>query len=313
MKPVISIVVPVYNVEAYIRRCLDSIINQSMKEFEVLVVDDGSTDNSGKICDEYALKDLRIKVYHQKNGGIARARNFGLKKARGKYIMFIDSDDYVEKDFCLVPYGLAEKNNADIVIFNHWHVDLQGNKIQRKKAKIDDGSVDKGLAINLITEFVTVVVWNKLYKKELFDNVVFPDGFLYEDNAVTYKLILLSKKIYYTNQELYFHCCREGSVSSTLNHQDFIEMYYVMYNELRNLKYPFKVSVDILLVSLRYLTYYGLNSKYSKKCIEILDGFNNYSEVNLETRILLFIYKTNKTLFNFVCFLFCKRHHPERF
>jgi len=121
MKPKISVIVPVYNVEPYLKRCLDSIINQSMKEIEILVIDDGSTDKSGEICNEYAKIDDRIKVTHQKNSGLSHTRNFGLDQAQGKYVMFVDSDDYVEENFCQIPYEIAEKNCVDIVMFRYNH------------------------------------------------------------------------------------------------------------------------------------------------------------------------------------------------
>ena len=110
----VSIIIPVYNVEKYLSKCLDSIINQSFKNFELLLIDDGSSDNSGKICDEYAMNDKRIKVIHKKNEGVSRARNIGIDLSKGRYIMFCDSDDFVKRDWCKKLYDL-QKNNLNSI------------------------------------------------------------------------------------------------------------------------------------------------------------------------------------------------------
>ena len=313
MEPKISIIIPIYNVEPYLSRCLDSVLSQTMKEIEVLLIDDGSTDKSGKICDSYALFDERVVVVHQKNCGTSCARNVGLKLSSCKYIMFVDPDDYVEKDFCEVPYNIAIKNNADIVMFNNWIIDINGVWHQRIKPEIEDGLVDKRTAIKLLTKYVNVVPWNKLYVRELFDTVTFPEGRLFEDNATTYKLVLKSDKIYYTHLDLYIYCVRENSISRKLNHTDFIEMYSMMYDDLKDAGYKCYVRTDIFLLSLRYLTYFGLTAKYSENCKRIISGFDNFESVNLETKTLLFIYKTSPLLFDFICYLFGKRQKPENF
>lgn len=116
MKPVISVIVPIYNVEKYLPRCIESILNQSFKEFELILVDDGSSDNSGKICDIYAEKDERVKVIHKENGGVSSARNVGIKAVNGEYIGFVDPDDYIDREMYKNLYELCENNNCDIGI-----------------------------------------------------------------------------------------------------------------------------------------------------------------------------------------------------
>lgn len=129
--PKVSVIVPVYNVENYIRKCLDSIISQTLKDIEIILVDDGSEDNSGKICDEYAEKDSRIIVIHQKNNGLSNARNTGLNIASGEYIGFVDSDDYIKSEMYSEMYQTAEKTDADMVLCNYSY-DTNGNITENK-------------------------------------------------------------------------------------------------------------------------------------------------------------------------------------
>ena len=132
MNPLVTIIIPVYNVEKYLPKCLDSIINQTYNHLEIIIVDDGSKDSSGLICDEYALKDQRIKVLHKKNGGLSSARNAGLDIAKGDYIMFVDSDDYVESHYCEVPLKHALEKNVRIVSFGYNKIFIDGNILKRK-------------------------------------------------------------------------------------------------------------------------------------------------------------------------------------
>ena len=116
--PHVSVIVPVYNVEEYLRKCIDSIVAQTLKDIEIILVDDGSTDGSGTICDEYASQDKRVRVVHKINGGLSSARNTGIEAASAPFLMFIDSDDWVEPNFCEKPYLAAKNNNADLVLFS---------------------------------------------------------------------------------------------------------------------------------------------------------------------------------------------------
>ena len=133
-QPLISVIVPVYNVENYLPRCLDSIINQTYTNLEILLVDDGATDNSGKLCDEYAQKDNRIRVFHKENGGVSSARNMGLDNATGEYIAFVDSDDYIDKCMYEIMLNSSVQNNADIVVCGYL-----SQSIKTKKAAQTDG------------------------------------------------------------------------------------------------------------------------------------------------------------------------------
>lgn len=185
----ISIVVPVYNVEFYLRKCLDSIINQTYKKIEIILIDDGSTDDSGKICDEYAKKDSRIKVIHKENGGLSDARNVGIANAIGKYITFIDSDDYVDVDYVEYLYNLIKKYNTDISFCK-----FQSIFNNKKINKIINGKSNKWDKIKTFSDVLyasnfDVSACGKMYLTEQFKNINFPKGKLFEDNDTIYKLI----------------------------------------------------------------------------------------------------------------------------
>ena len=193
----ISIIVPFYNVEKYAPKCIESIINQTYTNLEIILVDDGSPDTCGKICDDYALKDGRIKVIHKKNAGLSDARNVGIKEATGKYIGFVDGDDYIEKDMYKYLYNLIKENNADISICGVEEVYEDGS-IQDEKAKESIEILSKEDAIKelLLDKKVRSHAWDKLYKRELFENIEYPYGRKMEDIATTYKLFDLSIFIY---------------------------------------------------------------------------------------------------------------------
>lgn len=208
MKPLISIVVPVYNVENYILKCLNSLIKQKYKQIEIILVDDGSTDESGKICDEFKEKDDRIRVFHKKNGGLSSARNYGIKKAKGDIVAFVDSDDYVKDVFVLDLYRGMQASNADIVICGYNNEKPKNETISGKEA-----------TIRLLTkqENIDIISWNKLYKKKLFtdNNIFFPEGKKHEDTLTTYKLMSKAKKVTYIDESLYIYVERKGSITAS--------------------------------------------------------------------------------------------------
>ena len=194
-KDLISIIIPVYNVELYLEKCLDSIINQTYKNIEILLVDDGSKDNSGKMCDEYAKKDNRIKVIHKENGGLSSARNCGIKNSNGKYLTFVDSDDIIELDMIESLYHLMNKYDSEIVISNIKNV-FDG--IIKKEKETDEIRVLNNIEVleeMLYGDAYYISACGKLFKKELFENVEFPLNKVYEDVGTMYKLYDLSNKI----------------------------------------------------------------------------------------------------------------------
>lgn len=208
MKDLISIIVPVYNVEDYVLRCLDSLINQSYEQIEIILVDDGSTDKSGKICDEFKKRDERIRVFHKKNGGLSSARNYGIKKAKGDKIAFVDSDDYVKKDLILDLYEEMQGKGADIVVCGY-------NDVIPEKATLSG----KEATVRLLTkqENIDIISWNKLYKKKLFvkNDIYFPEGKKHEDTLTTYKLMSKAGKVSYIDKSLYVYVERKGSITAS--------------------------------------------------------------------------------------------------
>ena len=205
-KSLISIIIPVYNTEQYLSKCLDSVINQTYKNLEIIVIDDGSTDNSGKICDEYALKDNRIKVVHKQNAGVSSARNIGLDIARGEYIAFIDSDDYIELDMYESLLKISSENFSDVTCSGYYLV--YKNKIYSKRILKEKNSIVEISNIKAVERgFIDIgfYIGNKLFNKECFLNLYFPAGDLFEDISVISKVFIKAKKIVIYNRPLYYY------------------------------------------------------------------------------------------------------------
>ncbi len=206
----VSVIVPVYNVENYIRRCLNSLVNQTLEDIEIIIVDDGSTDLSTKLVKEYTDKYKNMRYYRKENGGLSDARNYGMKYATGKYIAFLDSDDYIKEDMYKIMYEKAKKENSDIVECNfYWQYG--------KKNKKDIGKAYKGKKEML--EIARVVAWNKLYKRELIEQaqIEFPKGLQYEDVEFFYKLIPYIEKVSFVKEPLIYYVQRKNSLSNVQN------------------------------------------------------------------------------------------------
>lgn len=209
----ISVIVPVYKVEQYIDQCIKSLINQTYKNIEIILVDDGSPDNCGYICEDYAKKDNRIKVIHKKNGGLSDARNAGIQIANGEYIGFVDSDDYLDSSFFEYLMNLISKNNADIA--ECYSVSFLDGNVPKPKyySEMKILNAKQWITETNLGDFISCVEWNKLYKRELFNNVEYPVGRHFEDEATTYKVIYKSKLIVRGRSELYFYRQRNDSIT----------------------------------------------------------------------------------------------------
>lgn len=217
MKQKISVIVPVYNVEKYIRKSLDSILNQSYSNLEIILVDDGSLDNSGTICDEYASKDARIKVIHKENGGLSDARNAGVQVATGELIGFIDSDDFIASEMYECMEQTLREKNADIVVCNFETVDECGSPIAERNVNlpVKDEVISSREAIYRLsgpdyTYWTTA--WNRLYKKSVVCNVEFPVGKIHEDEYTAHLFYDNCKKIAGVPQSYYKYVVRENSI-----------------------------------------------------------------------------------------------------
>ena len=223
----ISVIVPVYNVERYIHECIDSILNQTFKEFELILIDNGSIDNSGKICDDYGKRDNRIKVIHTENVGVSVARNIGLKAAIGEYIMFIDSDDYIEKCTLMNSYSIAQMYNADIVMFALKLIYEHSNNKDEVVSynKYDDIEIysNKEVIKKYLTHEIRGYVWNRLVKREILirNNIVFPIGVGYgEDIFVTLETISAAQKVVLMNEAMYNYRQRKDSMSKIISEKN---------------------------------------------------------------------------------------------
>jgi len=221
MKPqLVSVIIPVYNVKKYLNRCLDSIINQTYDNIEIILINDGSTDTSREVCHLYSKKDKRIKVIDKINGGLSDARNCGLRRAVGEYVVFVDSDDFVDLNYIKNLYITASKNNADIVACGYSEIyenkkmpEKYIKKLVNSKMLIMD-NLDAMRDFFSTSSIANVVTWNKIYKISIFknNNIKFPVGKIHEDNFTTYKLYYYANKIIYIDQPLYFYLRRADSI-----------------------------------------------------------------------------------------------------
>lgn len=220
----ISVIIPIYNVEKYLKRCIESIIKQTYSNLEIILVDDGSPDGCAKICDEYKNKDERIVVIHKKNGGLSDARNAGLKVATGEIISYIDSDDYVDLDMYEKMTKAMEEKNADIVVCGT-NIDYEDGHTKVKCEK-EEKSFNREEALIELNSFKSfdMAVWNKLYKREVVDKIEFPVGKKSEDYFVMYQYFARAKKVVIINQAKYHYFQRSDSISRGKNvTHDYIE------------------------------------------------------------------------------------------
>ncbi len=213
----ISVIVPVYKVEPYLRQCIDSILAQKYTDFELILVDDGSPDNCGRICDEYAKQDDRIRVIHQENQGLSAARNAGIDIAKGEYLTFIDSDDFVSQAYLKCMWQIVTERNVDIAICKiKRFVDGQPIYDSAKSTGAEDIEVFSGRTacegIYRLDGSISIVAWGKLYKAFLFAKLRFPVGMLHEDNAVTPIVCYEAAKVAVVSSELYYYRQRADSI-----------------------------------------------------------------------------------------------------
>lgn len=264
----VTVIVPIYKVEKELPRCLNSIINQTYKNLEIILVDDGSPDKCGEICENYAKGDSRIKVIHKKNGGLSSARNAGLEIASGEYVCFIDSDDYIAENFVEELYTASDKNDADISQCGY--LQFSGEETfhiqeMERKFKILKG---EELIHSIYTEGIpAVVICNKLFKRELFKNIRFPDGKIHEDEAVIHELYYVAKKKIVINLPLYYYVSRNDSITKSkidikrLDTFDALEgRYYFFVNKEKPDLFMNKCIV--IEIFSYFMHYYALNKSY---------------------------------------------------
>ena len=299
----VSFIVPIYNVENYVKKCLDSLAAQTLKDVEFILIDDGSTDNSGKIAEQYC-SDSRFHILHTENRGLSAARNYGIDQSHGEYLMFVDGDDWIAPDFSRIPYETAIKNNADLVIFRAFRA--KNGKIRNKNRAAKN--IPKGIVGNYTAiKYGGNAAWNKLYKRELFNNIRYPEGHVYEEIATTHKLIHIAKKICMIKTPLYYHVYRKNSISHSLTSSsldDFFISNIEKYKNMISFGYPLEEQRPILWSSA--ITYL-INKRPCKEekyiqatqIVESIIGIPR--QILLKHKVALMAWRKNKKLFNLLC------------
>jgi glycosyltransferase involved in cell wall biosynthesis len=312
MNPKISIIVPVYKVEQYLRKCVDSILAQTLTNFELILINDGSPDNCGEICDEYVKKDSRVRVIHKENGGQATARNWGLDMAKGDYVGFVDSDDWIEPDMYELLYRICENNDCDIASCS--------SKIYYQNKTVITGthplhSLNNSEAMRALLEgkLFDEVVWTKLFKRSVIGNIRFPVGVMYEDTAFTYRVIHECKKVCCIGEPKYNYIKRESStmdraiknvsIDAVMIYDEMYEFINKHYQELGNLvalKLANSSMVVLNLMSSRkkfkeykskYYTVTSILNKYFNKTIALKEYPNTVKILLTAAKIHPLLYK----------------------
>ena len=314
MTPKVSIIVPIYKVEKYIYKCINSILGQSLTEFELILVDDGSPDRCGEICDEYSKKDNRIKVIHKNNGGVSSARNIGIDNACGEYIGFVDPDDYIDANMYEILYKCAKKNNAEVVISSFSFI--RNCKEEKQDVSNDELIFNKYEAItkyfDMVYPFNFSFMCNKLIKRELFEDIRLNINILVqEDTEIMVKIYNRRKNIVYLGQALYFYQLRDESATSNkiskgkiTTEEAFLNIYiYIKENLpqfnsqalLKYISYFFNIIIEIIKKYDEYEDdYYILIEKLKLTYKEIINDKHIPLKYKLHSSLLLFSPKLYK-------------------
>lgn len=282
----ISVIIPVYNVEPYLRKCLDSIVHQTYRDLEILIIDDGSTDGSGKICDEYAEIDERAKVFHTENKGLSCARNLGLDNATGDWIGFVDSDDWIEPDMYEMLLIRAEEKGADVVecgVFTEYPKKTEERKRYNREIS---GMVAVQM---LLRNELSNDAWSKLWRRSCFTSIRFPEKRVYEDVATTYRIFAAASRVCTIANSKYHYLIRKGSISNSHNMQN-LAGYWQSVKERADFLWN-KVDEDgrqhlikwcALAVARTWAYYYDSPNEERQKHREILFQMNAYSREHIK-------------------------------
>lgn len=299
----VSVIIPVYNVENYVKKCIDSVINQTYTNIEIILVDDGSTDSCGSICKEYSLRDNRILVIHKKNGGLSEARNVGLSYAKGNYILFVDGDDYIEKNMIEKLYNTILSNDSDMALCNFFYVD-ENEEVCGVSPEINTENLDKYSAQKMLfeedKEVPYIVMWNKLFKKEILDDIRFPIGKIHEDEFVIHHIYDRCQSISVITDRLYYYVQRKGSIINQPISVKKLDYYEAFYD--RFLFYEKKGYKDLLFIYKNYLNNRSwkrdlvkASNKLERKRVKDIDGMIKYmikhsgAKLNFKDKIKLLV------------------------
>ena len=241
----VSMIVPVYQVEKYIAQCIDSVLNQTFQDFELILIDDGSKDKSGLICDSYAAKDNRILVIHTENNGAATARNIGLEHASGRYITFLDGDDYLAENMLARLYEVIVHSEYDMVVCDFLNLlpDEKDNFIVHLQEKNVSGREVLEHLKNEKNHGVWTIVWNKIYKREVLENIRFPDGKYFEDEFFSNQLYLKCNEIHVIPDVLCYHRVLASSTMNTQKTENYLDLLDALRERLEiYLKYDYSAN-----------------------------------------------------------------------
>lgn len=282
MKPLISVILPIYNVAQFLPRCIESVCRQTYDNLEIILVDDGSPDECGDICDKYAEKDNRIVVVHKQNGGLSDARNKGAEIANGEYITFIDSDDYVTDTYVEYLYSLIEKYHTRMSLCTHTVVFEKGNNIIYGNGKDEVLTTEICLERMLYDDVINTSAWAKLYETEMVRKFPYPVGKLFEDIATTYKFFIECGKIACGYKSQYFYMLRSSSIvyqKFNMKKLELLEMTDIMARDVLK-EYPqLKIAVQRRQLYARFST---------------LNQFQNVSGYKNEKKELISYIRKNK-------------------
>lgn len=271
MKDLISVIVPVYNVESYLNRCIESLVRQTYKYLEIILVDDGSLDGCPHICDKWSERDNRIHVIHKTNGGLSSARNAGLKVAKGEYIAFLDSDDWIHTKFIEHLYITIKDYKVDIAACDICQVytEKQDEKINKLSVKIY--STEEALETLINGETFRAVAWNKLYHKNMLIGEQFETRRYHEDEFFTYRIMAKTNKLAYVDEKLYYYFQRKGSIMNSISykHLDALDAYLERIAYFKDL-YPKLYKIDKMRFCIACIYFYQetfkLNDKEKREC-----------------------------------------------
>lgn len=309
MKPKISIVVPVYKVEKYIDKCVQSLIQQTYNNIEIILVDDGSPDRCPEICDRYALKDSRIKVIHKSNGGLSDARNVGLKASSGKYVLFVDSDDFIELNTCERFLNIIGDSNPDIVVGNANRI--ENEKVIPMKHKTNTrGQIITGeqyLLKELKFGTMYMAAWLNLYNKDflLNNDLEFKVGFLHEDEHFTPRAFLKAKKVIGTDITFYNYLIRPGSITTVKNKEKNAQHMIQICEELEEI---YKEIEDVQLRKLlnndlvnKYLNTFQVAGLYKRKYSHLINkNFLKGKALTKKNKLKVLLFLISKRLYFYV-------------
>ena len=274
----ISIIVPIYNAEKYLKKCIDSLISQTKKELEFILVNDGSTDSSENIIKNYS--DKRIKYFKNKNQGIGKTRNFGIEKSTGKYIMFLDSDDYLDKNACKFLFNKIEKEKLDIVVCD-FYKDIDGKIVKEQIPSFKSSSLEEN---NELLLNINLAPWNKIYRSELIkkNNIKFVENLKYEDAPFVAECLLKAKKIGKIDNCLNYYVIHKNSETTTRDKKmfDIIKIVDIIRDKYKNTKYMDTVNTLTIKILVNY-TIQQRENKNEKERNEFINKVFNYFEKNI--------------------------------